>query len=495
MAGRIKDEDLESLKQRLDIVEVIQPYTALKRSGSNFMGRCPFHDEKSPSFSVRQDKGFYHCFGCGVGGDAIKFVQEADGLSFTESVEKLARQFGITLRYEELRPGQAKGAGTPHQDPRTDCGSRNVLPRAVARPDGEQARAYLLDRGVPESAWETFGIGWAPDAWGDLSDHLIAAGTSPQDIINAGLATRGRRGPVDRFRARVLFPIRDQRGDTVAFGGRIMPDGPVVTKMDGKAPKYINSPGTDIYNKSATLYGLDLARREIVKRREVLVVEGYMDVIALHLAGMPNTVAPCGTALTEDHFTLMQRLDAKVTLSLDADAAGFDAAERARERAEQAGIADLGVLVLPDGQDPADLVSAGGDRGGDCSPGRSQDRGGSSRSTTCFAARTCRRLSRRLPRIDQPSTCSARSRIRHCAITTSSTWLDRRSGFRPNGVEDELNRAHPIGSRQPRGFSRSPAGILGTGSQSGHADGARTAGAPGCPATSRRPATRLGDGH
>ena len=454
MAGRIKDEDLESLKQRLDIVEVIQPYTALKRSGSNFMGRCPFHDEKSPSFSVRQDKGFYHCFGCGVGGDAIKFVQEADGLSFTESVEKLARQFGITLRYEELRPGQAKALGRRTKILELTAAAATFYREQLRGPDGEQARAYLLDRGVPESAWETFGIGWAPDAWGDLSDHLIAAGTSPQDIITAGLATKGRRGPVDRFRARVLFPIRDQRGDTVAFGGRIMPDGPVVTKMDGKAPKYINSPGTDIYNKSATLYGLDLARREIVKRREVLVVEGYMDVIALHLAGMPNAVAPCGTALTEDHFTLMQRLDAKVTLSLDADAAGFDAAERARERAEQAGIADLGVLVLPEGQDPADLVAAGGMEAVTAAlAGRKTAvefqidhlLRGADLSTPESKTAAYRSTFDLLGKIADPT-------LRYHYVFNV---VGPAVGLPAQRVEDELNRAHPIGSRQPRGFSRS----------------------------------------
>ncbi len=361
MAGRINDEDIQALKERLDIVDVIQPYTALKRAGGGHMGRCPFHDEKSASFSVQQGRGFYHCFGCGVGGDAIKFVQEIEGLSFAESVEKLARQFGVTLRYQELRPGQRKALGK-----RTRVlelmGQADTFYREQLRgPGGGPARTYLEGRGVPSPAWEVFGIGWAPDSWGDLSDHLMAKGASTEDLVEAGLATRGSRGAVDRFRARVLFPIRDQRGsDVVAFGGRILPEGAVVTKMDGTAPKYINSPKTDVYDKSTTLYGLDLARREIVKRREVLVVEGYMDVIALHLVGMTNAVAPCGTALTEQHFTIIQRMDARVTLSLDADAAGFDAAERARERAESAGVADLGVLVLPEGQDPADLVASGG---------------------------------------------------------------------------------------------------------------------------------------
>ncbi|CAN5242065.1 DNA primase [soil metagenome] len=361
LAGRINDEDIQTLKERLNIVDVIQPYTALKRSGASHMGKCPFHDEKSPSFSVNEQKSFYYCFGCGAGGDGIKFVQEIEGLSFTEAVEKLARQIGLTLRYAELRPGQRQALGKRTRVLELIAEADTFYAAQLRGSAGAAARAYLLDRGVDEGAWQVFGIGWAPDAWSDLADHLIRKGAKAEDLVEAGLATKGSRGPLDRFRARVLFPIRDQRGsDVVAFGGRILPGGPTVTKIEGTAPKYINSPTTDVYDKSTTLYGLDLARREIVKRREVLIVEGYMDVIALHLAGMPNTVAPCGTALTEQHFALIQRMDARVTLSLDADSAGFEAAERARQRAETAGVADLGVLVLPDGQDPADLVASGG---------------------------------------------------------------------------------------------------------------------------------------
>ncbi|CAN5796541.1 DNA primase [soil metagenome] len=361
MAGRINDDDIQTLKERLDIVDVVQPYTALKRSGGGFMGRCPFHDEKSASFSVQPQKGFYHCFGCGVGGDAIRFVQEIEGLSFTEAVERLARQFGVTLRYHELRPGQKKALGRRTRMLELIAAAQEFYRTQLEAPAGQEARDYLAGRDVPPGAWKVFGIGWAPDGWSELTDHLLRQGASAEDLVQAGLASQGRNGPVDRFRARVLFSIRDARGnDVVAFGGRILPQGPVHTKIDGTAPKYINSPKTDIYDKSTTLYGLHLARREIVKQREVLIVEGYMDVIALHLAGITHAVAPCGTALTEEHFNVIKRLDARVTLALDADAAGFDAAERARQRAATAAVTDLGVLVLPPGKDPADLVSSGG---------------------------------------------------------------------------------------------------------------------------------------
>jgi DNA primase len=450
LAGRINDDDIQALKERVDIVEVIQPYTALKRAGSSYMGRCPFHDEKSPSFSVNQARGFFHCFGCSAGGDAIKFVQDVEGLSFAEAVEKLARQIGMTLRYQELRPGQKAALGKRTRLLELLADADAFYRGQLAGPGGAAARDYLAQRQVPPGAWEVFGIGWAPDAWGALSDHLTGRGASAEDLVAAGLASQGSRGPVDRFRARVLFPIRDQRGgDVVAFGGRILPDGPQVTKIDGTAPKYINSPTSDVYDKSTTLYGLDLARREIVKRKEVLVVEGYMDVIALHLAGMANAVAPCGTALTEQHFTAIQRMDARVTLALDADSAGFDAAERARERAQAAGIADLGVLVLPAGQDPADLVAAGGITAVEAALA-------ARRTAVEFQIdhllRTADLVTPEAKTAAYRSTFDLLGRIEDPALRYHYVFnvVAPAVGLPAQRIEDELARAHPIGRGAPR---------------------------------------------
>ena len=463
MAGRINDDDIRTLKDRIDIAAVISPYTALKSSGSQLLGRCPFHDEKSPSFSVSAHKKAYYCFGCGAHGDAIGFVMEIEGMSFTDAVEKLARQFAVPLRYQEMRPGQRRALGR-----RTHM--LELMEKAAAfyrqqlRADaGADARAYLQQRKVPEGQWEVFGIGWAPDAWDALSQHLLAEGATPKDLIEAGLATEGRHGPIDRFRARVLFPIHDQRGsDVVAFGGRILPGGPEVTKIEGKAPKYINSPKSEIYDKSTTLYGLHLARREIVKVQDVLVVEGYMDVIALHIAGVKHTVAPCGTALTEQHFAMIERMDARVTLCLDADDAGFEAAERARERAAKAGVADLGVLVLPDGKDPADIVSDGG------SAALKEVLGGRKTAVEFQIEHLLRNADLSTPERQAQayrSTFDLLGRIEDATLRYKYVFdvVAPAVGLPAQRIEDELNRTHPLGSRPARTVETTrPAGAPGS---------------------------------
>lgn len=361
--GRINNADIDRLKDLIRLDEVVSPHTELKSSGAGrFMAHCPFHNEKTPSFSLDANKGVYHCFGCGVGGNAFTFLMELEGLTYVEAVERLAAQFGVTLRYEQMSTRQANA-----QSRRTRM--REILAEATAfyhqqllSPQGQLAKAYLSQRHIQDAAIDHWNLGWAPDLWDGLSRYLMAKGAKVEDLEAAGLSTMGRNGPIDRFRARIMYPITDRGGnDVVGFGGRIVPEAQQVTKMqDGPGPKYINSPKTDIYDKSRVLFGLAQARRAIVQTNNVYVVEGYMDVIGLAQIGIQNVVATCGTALTSEHLSLLERLDATITLCLDPDDAGMQAAERARELAEQAGVSDLGVVKLPEGLDPADLANERG---------------------------------------------------------------------------------------------------------------------------------------
>lgn len=361
VAGRINADDVQALRERADIAAVIGDYTALRRSGGRYKGLCPFHSEKTPSFTVDAAKGVYHCFGCGAGGDVYGFLQQVEALSFPEAVERLARIEGYTLRYEELSPGQRRALGERTRLVEVVAEARAFYSAHLLGEDGAAAREYLGRRGVGRDAAEHFGVGWAPDRWDALTRHLLAQGFTPKDVVTAGLASQGQRGPLDRFRGRVVFPIFDAGGrDVVGFGGRVLPDVELRTgPRDGAPPKYINSPETPVYRKSQTLYALNWARAEIQRRDTALVVEGYMDVIGLHLAGVRHVVATCGTALTVEHFRMLEKFARRVVLALDADDAGFAAAERAREIAEEAGIREVGVLPLPAGEDPADLAAAG----------------------------------------------------------------------------------------------------------------------------------------
>ena len=362
MAGRINDEDVQALRERANLAAIVSDYTALKRSGSRLKGLCPFHGEKTPSFFVDPARGFFHCFGCDAGGDVYDFLQRVEALTFPEAVERLARIEGVTLRYEELSPGQRRALG--RRTRLVEClGEANAFYRAQLRTEaGRPAAAYLARRGMTSDVIDTFELGWAPDAWDATVRHLTGKQFSPQEIADAGLATRGQRGLIDRFRGRVMFPIYDASGrDVVAFGGRVVP-GVEARSLGQNSPKYINSPETEVYRKSRTLYGLNWARAEIQRRDAALVVEGYIDVIALHQAGVPHAVATCGTALTAEHFQQLEKFARRVILALDADTAGYRAADRARALAVEQGVREVGVLRLPPGQDPADLAAEGPDR-------------------------------------------------------------------------------------------------------------------------------------
>jgi DNA primase len=362
VAGRIKQDDIEALRDRADLAALIGDYTALKRTGSRLKGLCPFHQEKTPSFTVDPGRGLFHCFGCGEGGDVYAFLQKVEALTFPEAVERLARAVGYDLQYEDLSPGQRRALGRRTKLVQLLSEAAAFYTDQLWSPDGEPARSYLHQRGLDEDTVRHFRLGWAPDGWETIVRHLSSQGFTPQELVDAGLASQGRQGPIDRFRGRIMFPILDAGGrDVVAFGGRTVPGVRLATAgRDGDPPKYINSPETDVYKKSRILYGLNWARAEIQRRGETaLVVEGYLDVIGLHLAGAPHAVATCGTALTVEHFRQLEKFARRVVLALDADDAGYAAADRARALAEEAGMREVGVLPLPPGQDPADLAVQG----------------------------------------------------------------------------------------------------------------------------------------
>ena len=356
MASRVKSSDIEELKERADIVEVIGGYVSLKPASSgSFKGLCPFHGEKTPSFNVRANPAFYHCFGCGVGGDVYKFLQEIESISFTDAVERLAQKVGYELTYEE---------GAPESSNRSKLLELNKLAASfyqeqLASEEALKAREFLVSRGFDASSAATFGIGYAPKGWRNLTDQLTSKGHKLEDLITVGLAMQSDKGGYDRFRGRVLWPIKDANEQVLGFGARKLYD-------DDEGPKYLNTPETLVYHKSGVLYGLDLARKEIVKKREVIVVEGYTDVMACHLAGHQTAVATCGTAFGEDHIRLINRLlgqssdPASVIFTFDPDAAGQKAALRVYGDSSKFNALTF-VAAGPEGLDPADLRKERGD--------------------------------------------------------------------------------------------------------------------------------------
>jgi DNA primase len=339
----ILDDDIARVREASDLVAIASQHLQLKKVGRRFTGLCPFHSEKTPSFSVNAEEGLYYCFGCGAKGDVITFVREMEHLDFAGAVEWLAAKSGITLHYDSRQEGEGRSRRTKLVEA-MEAAVAWYHDRLLSSPDAADARKYLRGRGLDGDLVRQYRIGWAPDDW----DALVKGVDVPFDRLEkAGLALLNRRNRrQDVFRARVLFPIFDSQGDPVALGGRVLPG--------GEGPKYRNSSETPIYAKSKVLYGLNWAKGAIVEADEAIVCEGYTDVIGMAQVGLPRAVAPCGTSLTEDHVKLLKRFCSKLVLAFDADAAGDSAAARFYEW-EQKYEVDVRVAALPPGQDPGDL--------------------------------------------------------------------------------------------------------------------------------------------
>jgi DNA primase len=357
--GRIRQEDIDVVKERTDIVALVGQYLTLKKTGHDAMsGLCPFHQEKTASFSVSPSKGVFYCFGCGKGGDAITFLRELESLSYVEAIERLAGAAGVTLRYEGDSAAERRAA-----EHRRALYRANEQAAALYRSmllegrEAAEARAYVAERGLSPEAIESFEIGYAPLYPDFLLRRLAGArDLSSEVLLEAGVASRGDDGTVrDRFRGRLTFPIQDLQGRHIGFGARVLPSDP----RAGEQAKYLNTAETPIYRKQEILYNLHRARPAIARSGEAYVVEGYTDVIGLAQAGVENAVATCGTALGEKHFELLSRFAEKAILAFDSDEAGARAAERAFAFTERFPIQPV-VMILPDGLDPAELVAKHG---------------------------------------------------------------------------------------------------------------------------------------
>ncbi|MGP4111142.1 DNA primase [Streptomyces sp. 4N509B] len=364
MAGRINDEDVRAVRDAVPIDAVVSEYLQLRNAGGgNLKGLCPFHDEKSPSFHVSPSKGLFHCFGCQEGGDTLAFVMKVEHLSFAEAVERLAAQAGITLRYEQggYAPGRQQSERTRLVEAHR-AAAAFYAEQLAASPEAEIGRRFLQERGFDQAAAEHFGVGYAPAGWDHAVRFLRGKRFTDRELLASGIAQDGRRGPIDRFRGRLIWPIRDITGEIIGFGARRL-------REDDTGPKYLNTPDTPIYRKSQVLYGIDLAKREIAKQNRAVVVEGYTDVMACHLAGVTTAIATCGTAFGGEHVKILRRLlmDAssshgagEVVFTFDGDAAGQKAALRAFDD-DQKFAARTSIAITPGGMDPCELRLAEGD--------------------------------------------------------------------------------------------------------------------------------------
>jgi DNA primase len=363
MAGLIRRNDIDEVRSRTNLADIVGDYVTLKNAGVGSMkGLCPFHEERSPSFHVRPQVGFYHCFGCGEGGDVFTFLQKMDHVTFSEAVERMAGRLGYELHYED--GGQASDHGNRARILSANKAAEEFFIAQLATPEAELGRVFLGQRGFDHTAASRFGVGYAPKSYDALGKHLGGLGYTEAELITAGLLGQGDRGAYDRFRGRLVWPIRDVTGQTLGFGARKLRD-------DDTGPKYLNTPETPVYHKSQVLYGLDLAKRDVARGKQIVVVEGYTDVMACHLAGVTTAVATCGTAFGVDHVKIVRRVlgdfdnadttgTGEVIFTFDPDEAGQKAASRAFSE-EQRFAAQTFVAVAPDGLDPCDLRLNRGD--------------------------------------------------------------------------------------------------------------------------------------
>lgn len=356
MAGRIRDEDIALVRERARIDEVVGEYVQLRSAGgASLKGLCPFHEEKSPSFHVTPSRGYFFCFGCSEGGDVITFVQKIDHLTFAEAVERLAGKFGVQLRYEEggSAPNRQQGQRTRLVEAHA-AAQRFFADQLMSSDEAAAGRRFLEERGFDLAASARFGVGYAPKGWDSLLRHLRGRGFTDAELLAGGLMSQGARGVYDRFRGRLVWPIHDITGDVIGFGARKLYD-------DDEGPKYLNTPETPIYKKSQVLFGIDLAKKEIARRQQAVIVEGYTDVMACHLSGVETAIATCGTSFGDDHVRMLRRLlmdqdelRGEVIFTFDGDAAGQKAALRAFTE-DQKFVTQTYVAVEPGGLDPCEL--------------------------------------------------------------------------------------------------------------------------------------------
>jgi DNA primase len=362
MAGRIPDRDIAAIRERARIEEVVGDYVQLRRAGADSLkGLCPFHNEKSPSFHVRPNHGHFHCFGCGEGGDVYAFIQKIEHVSFVEAVELLADRVGHTISYTGPATSVQRDRGSRSRLIAANAAAAEFYAAALESDEAAPARQYLAERNFDAEAARHFGCGFAPSGWETLTKHLQRKGFEFKELEAAGLSREGRRGPMDRFHRRLLWPIRSAAGEVIGFGARRLFDD------DQMEAKYLNTPETLLYKKSAVMFGLDLAKRDIAKGHQAVVVEGYTDVMAMHLAGVTTAVASCGTAFGDEHLAMLRRLmmddnffRGELIYVFDGDEAGRAAALKAFE-GEQNLAGQSFVAVAPDGMDPCDLRLKSGD--------------------------------------------------------------------------------------------------------------------------------------